>query len=279
MKTIEQYETSIAGSERFCCTRAIVGCSFSEDGRAAVWKKGVGCGRWECPECAKLKLKKLRRRVWRTFGNETLRLLTLTVATGEWTEEESLFAIKSAWDVLLKRLRRRYPKLKFFLVFELTKRGYPHLHILLNQFIPHRWLSAAWGEIMRSPIVHIERTQDVGAVRYIMKYLGKFAGKEGGINEVSYRFGIRRFSFSRDFLAHAEKWRSRIFYRGKSHWAADICFDSLCAEFGCSWDYVGCGKDGLVVFFGESPPSVGDGSSVDDQAVRTCVEITGGRNE
>lgn len=182
--------------------------------------------------------------------------MTLTVAQGEWEVGDAMQEIKHGWDVLAKRLRRLHPGFKYVCVFEITKAGYPHLHVLMNSFVSHQWLSRAWAEIMRSPIVHIERVKDVGAVRYVTKYLSKFAGEKGGVNEAAFIWRIRRFTFSRGYIAKSEQWRSVIFYKGRLYAWADYCFDSLVAEFCDCWDGVSPGKDGLVIFFGDNSPGV-----------------------
>jgi hypothetical protein len=60
-------------------------------------------------------------------------------------------------------------------VFEETKKGEPHLHILARApFIPQRWLSDQMSELMKAPIVDIRRVKAAAeAARYVAKYVGK----------------------------------------------------------------------------------------------------------
>lgn len=58
---------------------------------------------------------------------------------------------------------------------ERTKRGEPHLHILLRApFIPQDWLAEAMREMTGSPICWIEAIANTrSAIRYVTKYVSK----------------------------------------------------------------------------------------------------------
>ncbi len=66
-------------------------------------------------------------------------------------------------------------KLPFICVFEATKLGWPHLHILLrSQWIDQRWLSAQMADLIQSPVVDIRRIKSrQQVVSYVAKYCGK----------------------------------------------------------------------------------------------------------
>jgi hypothetical protein len=79
--------------------------------------------------------------------------------------------------ILFKRWRRRFPgqSLDYFLVWERTKRGWPHIHILLvAPRVAKRWLSHQWLELTGCYIVDIQQVSSVShAARYLAKYLAK----------------------------------------------------------------------------------------------------------
>lgn len=104
--------------------------------------------------------------------------LTLTVnpAQGESAADRAQ-DLSNAFKILIKRARRKFTKgeIEYLAVFEETKRGEPHLHILLRApFIPQRWISETMDELISAPIVDIRRVgHKRNVVRYVSKYLAK----------------------------------------------------------------------------------------------------------
>lgn len=106
------------------------------------------------------------------------RFLTITVNPSEYKDpEERCQRLAWAWRTLVKRLRRKYGRdsVEYFCVVEETKAGEPHLHILLRGvYLPQAELSSAMNQLIKSPIVFIERIKSrMHAVRYVAKYIGK----------------------------------------------------------------------------------------------------------
>lgn len=170
------------------------------------------CKSWNCPDCAPWRR---RRLIAQGIGGQPNTFLTLTVSRADWPDPElAAVALAHAWRVVRLRAirearrnthRRKYPtgarppggwklnshgfvqkkvildgeKLPFLAVFERTKAGWPHLHILIrSRWIDHSWLRAQMLDTMKSPIVHIERLHDSrkGAV-YCSKYCSKATDK------------------------------------------------------------------------------------------------------
>jgi hypothetical protein len=105
--------------------------------------------------------------------------------------------------LLFKRWQRRFPDAKFeyFLVWERTKRGWPHAHILLvAPRVAKRWLSAQWRELSGSFIVDI---QPVNSNERAASYLAKYLAKDPAVPA-----GFRRWRRSRGFFNVAEEPRS-----------------------------------------------------------------------
>lgn len=133
------------------------------------------CKCWTCPECApnrKAQLKRLAR-----AGHPTT-FITLTAgpAAGD-TPEQAARTLVKAW----RRIRRELVEHKgmtnppFIAVFERTKKGRPHLHILARvPFVKQSWLSNRMRSLAQSPIVDIRRVHnDRQAASYVSKYLAK----------------------------------------------------------------------------------------------------------
>lgn len=82
---------------------------------------------------------------------------------------------KKAFTKLVQRIRRKYGIFEYMLVWELTKKGTPHIHLLQRgTWIPKQVLSDMWCSLTGSFIVDIKRIQRSRDVaRYITKYMGK----------------------------------------------------------------------------------------------------------
>ena len=82
-----------------------------------------------------------------------------------------------AWPKVVKRICKRWgvDHVPYICVFEATKRGEPHLHLLARlRYIPQRWLSKQLRELIQAPIVDIRKVKSQkDAAYYISKYLGK----------------------------------------------------------------------------------------------------------
>jgi len=133
------------------------------------------CRSWTCTDCAPFRIGGLKRMA--TNGQPTT-FLTLTVnpKRGQSPDERAQ-ELSDALKVMIKRARRKFTKapIEYLAVFEETKKGEPHLHILMRApFIPQRWISATMNELIEAPIVDIRAVGKVAnAARYVAKYVGK----------------------------------------------------------------------------------------------------------
>jgi len=135
----------------------------------------VRCRSWDCLDCAKTNKRRLLRRLHTAAPN-----LFATLTTSERTAatpEEAFTRANAALPLLFKRWRRRFPgqRLDYFLVWERTKRGWPHIHLLLiAPTVAKRWLSHQWQELTGCYIVDLQPIRTVeNAARYLTKYLTK----------------------------------------------------------------------------------------------------------
>jgi len=124
--------------------------------------------------------KQSKRRRGRGF-HRAMSGLRLQGAWQMWTLTTSLEAyqggksIQASFRALVMRLRRRGLCSGYMKVVEYTKRGLPHLHVLVRgQPIPHWYLSGLWAQIHLSPVVWFSKIRHrAGAGAYLAKYLGK----------------------------------------------------------------------------------------------------------
>lgn len=150
------------------------------------------CRRWQCPDCGKHQRRRLKRRL---ISGRPTTFITLTTNPKAHPDREEAFRDASLnINRLMKVLRRRYSaiRIQYALVWELTKQGYPHAHILLRApYIPQKFLSREWQRLSGADIVDIRqiRTENQAAA-YVSKYLTK---------DPATPYGAKRYRTSRQY--------------------------------------------------------------------------------
>lgn len=148
---------------------------------AETWKgdevhgRALLCKRWQCLLCGPLRAAQLREQAM--SGNPTT-FITLTSRYIEGGDPaEAARRLVHAWRMTLQRGMRekRFDRLQYIAVFEETKQGWPHLHVLLRApYVPQTWLSKAMADYSDSPIVDIRAVQRrERAAAYVAKYVSK----------------------------------------------------------------------------------------------------------
>jgi hypothetical protein len=104
--------------------------------------------------------------------------LTLTVSRKANPDKDiAARALVRAWRLVRQRARKKYgyKTIPFLAIFEATKHGHPHLHILARvRWLDQKWLSDQMNDLLKSPVVDIRRVNSQrGAARYVTKYLSK----------------------------------------------------------------------------------------------------------
>lgn len=160
------------------CGEATI-CSYSAGQMQAsrLW-----CRSWNCEDCRPRRLSKLRRLA--ASGSPTT-LITLTINPARFHDmDEAAQALVHGWRMVLQRAKREgiAQQVQYLAVFEETKAGTPHLHILARcPYIPQRWLSDRMREYCDSPIVDIRKIWNRRhASRYVAKYVSKGPGRFRG---------------------------------------------------------------------------------------------------
>lgn len=139
------------------------------------------CNCWTCDYCAPRRKRKL---VAIARSGNPNKILTITVNTAVGLSPfHRRQMLHTAWKALTKRIMRQFKwkKLHYMAFVEKTKRGEPHLHILLRcGYIPQAWLSTQLKDLIGSPIVWIEQVKNTQqAVFYVTKYVGKAPAQFG----------------------------------------------------------------------------------------------------
>ena len=151
------------------------------------------CRCWTCEECRPARAARL---VAEAKTGQPNRFITLTSRyRPNGSPDAAARALVKAWrQVRAEYIRRHGPRsLPFIAVFEATKLGWPHLHILARAgWIDQRWLSKRMAALTGAPIVDVRRVKGLAKVAaYVSKYIGKNP----------HRFqGVKRYWRSLDYL-------------------------------------------------------------------------------
>lgn len=170
---------------------------------AHEWQaRPIYCRRWTCTTCRDIRRRELIRLAIR--GKPT-RFLTITASVRHFkTPEEAALALRDAWRAYVKAWKKAHPgqKIDYLVVFERTKNGYPHLHILLRSpYLPQQHISRYMQRRINSPVVWIERVlNDDQVARYVSKYIGKDPQKFPGTKRYYATTGWDRLTKKDKFL-------------------------------------------------------------------------------
>ena len=153
------------------CSEAIAVNQDGSAGHASILR----CKRWNCPLCTGFNHRRIKQKAREGKPNV---FLTLTVNPARYeTYDAAARDLKTAWVNLRRRMCRAFDMESppFIAIFEATKAGWPHLHILMRcRFIPQAWYSAAMRDLIGAPIVDVRTIQDTGRVAaYVAKYISK----------------------------------------------------------------------------------------------------------
>jgi hypothetical protein len=159
----------------------------------------VNCKSWSCPRCARMKTRQFVERCKLGFAGCRVRFGTLTFDTAHfsldlaWRSQSALFA------KLVRVARKRFAFTRYVKIVEAHKSGYPHLHFLIDCYVPVYWLSSVWEDIGAGKIVYMEEIPTDTAARYVTKYMAKnFSSFYGSENPFRY-YSVRRMCFSVGF--------------------------------------------------------------------------------
>lgn len=193
----------------WCSTARLVN---TEDGYEET--RLLPCKSWACDHCAPRRRAQLMAIA---ASGEPNKCLTLTVSLDQGeSPSERYRALHRAWTILVRRALRQwalpperrwvirttegyeyqeirsyrntkeiaklqYNKMHYMAFAEETKRGEPHLHILLRcPYIPQKWISEQMNDLIKSPVVWIERIKNTKqAIGYVSKYVSKAPAQFG----------------------------------------------------------------------------------------------------
>ena len=133
------------------------------------------CRCWTCDECRPMRAGQLQAEA--RAGAPTV-FITLTSRRREgWCPDRAARRLADAWRTVRREYMKTHGKdsLHFLAVFEATKLGWPHLHIVARcKWIDQRWLSKRMAALIGAPIVDVRRVKNLDqVVAEVCKYIGK----------------------------------------------------------------------------------------------------------
>lgn len=127
--------------------------------------------------------------------------LTLTYDQNTNSKAFCFNMLKSNIREFIRLLRKRYKKIQYFWIIELTKNGYPHIHIIFDRYAHWKIINAIWRGVTDSYITYIKQIPSSAVAGYLTKYLTRQS------KHTEYQFAIifknvdRLYGNSRDFFS------------------------------------------------------------------------------
>lgn len=178
------------------------------------------CRAWTCPKCAP---RRRRQLIADAMDGAPNRFVTLTVNPHCFDSAAERGArLSKAWRDYVKHWRRLRPSqaLQYLVVVELTKRGEPHLHIMIRGGrVPQAELSKFMNEAIGAPIVDVRMVRDQTQVaQYVSKYISKRPIRLGS---------LKRYWRSLGYFTDEIKAKRRLKQPKRAIWILDITLQAL----------------------------------------------------
>lgn len=155
------------------------------------------CKCWHCDECRPMRAAGVVRDA--NAGKPNLFVTLTSRRRPGRSPDAAARALARAW----RQVRAEYLKihgkhsLPFLAVFEATKKGWPHIHIVARcKWLDQKKLSKRMGQLIGAPVVGVERIKHKSHIAY---YVTKYIGKN------PHRFtGVKRYWRSLDYFFPVE---------------------------------------------------------------------------
>jgi len=163
----------IPASVSKCGSGAILGVS-KETNIAVIIP--TTCKSWWCLSCKIPKALRLQERI---CSGDPERMITLTSnPAAAQTPTKSIDLMKAGWVRLLRKIRKYHKDFQYALTWELTKRGWPHIHIASRgPYIAHSFFKYWWKAFTGAPVVNVTK---INSPRHAARYIAKYFVKDQG---------------------------------------------------------------------------------------------------
>lgn len=100
-----------------------------------------------CSVCRPRNLVKLRKMLYESLKHHRWRLITLTFPDHSQDVLEQLKNLYRQFKRFIQRVRRIYPDLAFVRTIEIHQSGYPHIHMIVDSYIPVSFVQKHWHDV------------------------------------------------------------------------------------------------------------------------------------
>jgi hypothetical protein len=179
-------------SDRYDCREIYRNMELeSESGEIAPFR----CNSWDCYCCAHRMRCNLIEELDRLIEErpELRRLLTITLdeeVAPDGQDEQHQY-LTERWNALRTEIKDQYPGMSFVWIREEGESDNPHLHLLVDRYLPQAMLSKTAQRVGLGEVVDIRRVNARNAAKYVTKYLTK-----GALHDLPD--GARRYGSSQD---------------------------------------------------------------------------------
>ena len=133
------------------------------------------CHCWHCDECRPIRTAQLVAEA--KMGNPTLFITLTSRNPGHGSPDEAAVRLAPAWREARRLHLKKHGRgsLPFLAVFERTKKGWPHMHIVARaKWVSAVWLSNLMLRLLDSPEVDVTAIHEKSKVAaYVTKYISK----------------------------------------------------------------------------------------------------------
>ncbi len=181
------------------------------------------CKSWSCPKCRPYLI---NSRAERIANAKPARFITLTCDPKlHATPAHACNAMNRAFPKLVAALRKAGLEVEYAAVWEITKAGWPHLHVAQKgDYIPHAMLKKLWQRLRIGSIVDLRAIYShKGCARYIAKYMTKTGQAQPAASWPRRSFRASRHFFDREPLQAGLTLRPHhhvAYVRETVHWCA-----------------------------------------------------------
>lgn len=186
------------------------------------------CKKQTCSYCNFIRSRGVADRIMSYNNFSSLRFFTLTSLNVNSDFSSTICQLEKSFRKLYKILKKTYPNLAYFKVFEVGKNGMVHLHGLWNIYIDVKELSALWADISGAYRVWLNKVRSPRNVqKYLTKYLTKTLTQFSQIC-VDLKINKRAFSFSNNWdnvINSLIKKYELVVYKKNSNELAEIFYN------------------------------------------------------
>ncbi len=162
----------------FCADFSLVKHSYPE-----ITVVPLRCRCWTCEDCRPGR--KARLAAEARAGSPTVFITLTTRRRSRGDPDQAARDLVAAWRTVRLEYLKQHGKrsLDFLAVFEATKLGWPHLHIVARaKWVDQRWLSRRMKALIGAPIVDVRRIKNQRQIAaYVTKYIGKNPHRFAGV--------------------------------------------------------------------------------------------------